>query len=431
MYGLCLVGLDKEIFMLQTLQRIILEKQELLRNRELFQRELHIPQTKQIKILSGPRRCGKTCLMQLNARNYPIEHVLYLDFEDERLVELSNHSNYDIILDSYHSIYPTFEPVIFFDEIQALPNWHLFIKRLYERYPAIWLTGSNANLLSRDIATYLTGRAVVLPVRPLTFKEFIQFKQVAFDSKSLKVNPAKWLNLFNEFRQYGGFPEVVSSTDKATILQGIFQLILYKDLASKLGYSDYALRLIIGKLAENVGKSYSMNSLYHKITQFYPFSRTTCNDYIQSLEQPYLTQTIKLWRKSFVQRESERKTYFIDNGFITLHSVGMDYGKLLENCVALELMKRYEEVYYYRTTKRLEVDFIVFEPSSDKPSLFQVCESLSSSDTYKREVNALFQAIHDHNLNTGVIITSFDEKNITQDDMTISVIPVWKWMLKQ
>lgn len=415
--------------MIQSLQRILLEKQELISNRVLQRRNQSIPRTNQIRIFTGPRRCGKTCLMQLEARNYDLKRVLYLDFEDERLLELQSLGNHDIILDSYHSLFPDLVPVLFFDEVQALPNWHLFLKRLYEHYPTIFVTGSNANLLSRDISTYLTGRSISLNARPFSFLEFVNSRGEEADGTSLRANPGKWLNLFNEYRIWGGFPEVIFSESKHSVLQGIFQLILFKDLAAKLNLSDYALRLIVGKLVENIGKPYSMNSVYNKIRQFHPCSRPTCNDYINALELPFLTRTIHLWRKSFVARESERKTYLIDNGFIKLHAVGDDFGKLLENCVFNELDRRYEKVHYYRTANRQEIDFLVLE--NDSALLFQVSETINDQDTYSREVNALSTAMKELGLNHAVMLTAYEEKTITlAEGLRIEVIPAWKWMLQ-
>jgi len=415
--------------MLQTLQRIILEKQELILNRILQERTLQIPSTHQIKIFTGPRRCGKTCLMQLEARNYDLRRVLYLDFEDERLVGFQSLGSYDVVLDSYHSLFPDLQPVLFFDEVQALPNWHLFLKRLHEHYPEIHVTGSNANLLSRDIATYLTGRSLSLKARPFSFREFVYSRREEIAETSFKLHPGKWLNLFNEYRVWGGFPEVIFTDSKLTVLQGIYQLILFKDLASKLKLSDYALRLIIGKLVENIGKPYSMNSVYNKIRQFYPLSRPTCNDYINALELPFLTQTITLWRKSFVARESERKTYLIDNGFIKLHSVGEDWGKLLENCVFNELSRRHDQIYYYRTNNRLEVDFLVID--GEQKQLIQVCETISDPDTRAREFAALLTAMQELGLDSAILLTAFEESTIVQDHLRIEVIPAWKWMLSE
>lgn len=415
--------------MLSTLQRIILENHQLLRERELIARDLAIPQTRQIKVFSGPRRCGKTCLMQIEARKYGIENILYLDFEDERLLDLRSLNNYDLVLDAYHSLFPGSKPVICFDEIQALESWHLFVKRLYEKYPDIYLTGSNANLMSSDIATYLTGRALILKARPFSFSEFLHIKGWKPSQRDLVQKPAFWLGLFNEYRVWGGFPEVILSADKYPILQSIYQLILLKDLAVRHNYSEYALRLIMSKLSENIGKSFSLNSLYLKIKQHYPFSRTNFYDYVQSLEQPYLTQPIFLWRKSFVMRESERKTYFIDNGFIKLLTVTDDYGKLLENCVFLELSRRYDELYYYRTHSKQEVDFLVRDRA--ELQLIQVSETISNPETYSRETTALFNAMQELDINKSLLITAYEEQIIRRDDMSISVVPVWKWCLEK
>jgi uncharacterized protein len=191
------------------LKRIILENQALISDKKLISRNYSIPETDHITVITGIRRCGKTYILYEKAKTFETERILFLDFEDERLIGLNSLSNYDIIIDSYKTLFPNLKPVLFFDEIQNLENWHLYLKRLQVKGYKIYVTGSNAHLISREIATFLKGRSLETTIFPFSFTELIKLKNIELQQKDYIINQPKILNLFNEYLQYGGFPEVI------------------------------------------------------------------------------------------------------------------------------------------------------------------------------------------------------------------------------
>jgi len=175
----------------EILKRIILENQEIISNINLIPRNYSIPKTEHIKVLTGIRRCGKTYILYEYAKKLNPEHVLFLDFEDERLIGLNALKNYDCIIDAFKTLYPQMEPVLFFDEIQNLKNWHLYLKRLHVKGYKIYVTGSNAHLISREIATYLKGRSLETTIHPFSFSEFLRIKKIKISPKDSIINQQK------------------------------------------------------------------------------------------------------------------------------------------------------------------------------------------------------------------------------------------------
>lgn len=411
---------------MELIKRIILENQGFIDKREVLPRDIHIPKTENIKVFTGIRRCGKTSLLYYEAKKLPPEDVLFLDFEDERLVFLNTLDNYNVILDSYRELFPERQPVLFFDEVQGLKNWHLFVKRLYAKGYQIYLTGSNANLLSREIASYLTGRAIEIRVFPFSYKEFLQYKRIDFSQNAMLVNKPGLLVAFQEYLSFGGFPEAIKAPaiDKMLVIKSIYTLLFYKDLIAKFDKNELLMRLIVSKLMENITKPFSISNLAKKLQPLYKTNRQTVTDYFQLLQIPYITENIYQYRKSFVKRENERKTYFADNGFISLISIAEDSGKLMENLVFNFLNRQFESIYYYKTFNNLEVDFLV--TSNNKTRLFQISYDVSDNLTREREVKALFKAMQELDIKTANLIT-YDEINLVQSgDLKIYLFPFWK-----
>lgn len=412
------------------LKRIILENQEIISDKKLISRNYSIPETDHITILTGIRRCGKTHILYEKAKTFEPERILFLDFEDERLIGLNSLTNYDIIIDSYKTLFPNLEPVLFFDEIQNLENWHLYLKRLHVKGHKIYVTGSNAHLISREIATFLKGRSLETTIYPFSFPEFLKLKNIDLQQKDYIINQPKILNLFDEYLQYGGFPEVIKADmdEKRTIAKNIYNLLFYKDLVAKFDKDDYLLKLVVSKITENITKDFSVTSLANKIISVYKTSVPTVTDYFNILPEPFLTSNIYPYRSSFVQRESKRKTYLADNSFIFLNRVAPDKSRLFENLVFNFLQRRHPELFYYRTGNNLEVDFFINEPESK--TLIQSSYSVENSDTREREIKALFKAMEEQNMDIGFIYTNNNSEEITINNKTIKVIPFWKEALK-
>jgi predicted AAA+ superfamily ATPase len=412
--------------MIELLKRIILENQEMIVGKKLIPRNYIIPKTDNITVLTGIRRCGKTYTLYELAKNYKPEQILFIDFEDERLLALNTIDNYDVIIDSYKILFPDIKPIIFFDEIQNLKNWHFYIKRLYVNGYKIFVTGSNAHLVSREIATYLKGRSLETTIYPFTFPEFLKLKKIRLKNNDTIINQPKILNLFDEYMQYGGFPEVIvaNPNDKRAVAKNIYQLLFYKDLVAKFGKDDYLLKLVVSKIAENITKDFSVTSLAKKIISVYKTSVPTVTDYFNILPQPFLTSNIYPFRNSFVQRESKRKTYLADNSFIWLNRVSPDKSRLFENLVFNHLQRYYDEIFYYNTRNEKEVDFFINQPEAK--ILIQACYSIENSETRKREIESLVSAMDEQKIQNAYIYTYNESEEFKIESKTIKITPLWK-----
>jgi len=410
----------------EILKRIIIENQEVIFEKNIIERNYQIPDTESINVLIGIRRCGKTYTLYEKALNYNRENILFLDFEDERLIFLNNLTNYDIIIDSYKSIYPNNKPILFFDEIQNLKNWHFYLKRLHVKGYKIYVTGSNAHLISRDIATFLKGRSLETTIYPFSLIEFIKLKNVKLKESDYYANIAKILNLFDEYLQFGGFPEVikVNNIDKRAIARNIYNLLFYKDLVAKYDKNDYLLKLIVNKITENITKEFSITSLSKKIMSVYKTTVPTVTDYFSILPEPFLTTNIYQYRTSFVQRQSKRKTYFADNSFIFLNRITTDKSRLFENLIFNYLERMFGNIYYYKTHNNKEVDFLV--KKEHEFGLIQASYDFSNQDTQEREIKSIVTAMGELNLKTGYIYTYNTTDEIVRNKKTIKILPFWK-----
>jgi len=410
----------------EILQRIILENQEIISGRKLVPRNYFIPETDNITVLTGIRRCGKTYTLYEIAKTFDPERILFLDFEDERLIALKSLTNYDLIIDAYKTLYPHVEPVIFFDEIQNLANWHFYLKRLYVKGYRIYVTGSNAHLISREIATYLKGRSLETTIYPFSFPEYLKLKNIEFRQKDFIINQPNILNVFDDYLQFGGFPEVikVATDEKRAVAKNIYNLLFYKDLVARFDKDDNLLKLVVSKIVENITKDFSVTSLANKIMAVYKTSVPTVTDYFNILPEPFLTSNIYPYRVSFIQRESKRKTYLADNSFIFLNRVTPDKSRLFENMVFNFLQRKHAEIYYYKTSNNREVDFLIDEQESKK--LIQVSYSLENSETRDREIKSLVKAMEELELPVGFIYTWNIAEEIKINDRIIKIIPFWR-----
>ena len=416
--------------MIEILKRIILENQEIIAGKSLITRNYSIPKTDNITVLTGIRRCGKTHTLYEIAKAIDDERVLFLDFEDERLIALNSLSGYDVIIDAYKTLFPQLEPVLFFDEVQNLKNWHLYLKRLHVKGYKIYVTGSNAHLISREIATFLRGRSLETTIYPFSFQEFIWLKNIEILPKDLVINLPKITNLFDEYLLYGGFPEVIKANvdEKRAVAKNIYNLLFYKDLVAKFDKDDYLLKLVVSKLSENITKEFSITSLANKIIAIYKTSVPTVTDYFNILPEPFLTSNIYPFRTSFVQRESKRKTYLTDNSFIFLNRIETDKSRLFENLIFNFLQRKHSEIHYYKTNNNKEVDFLINE--TEQKILIQASYTIENYETKEREIISLLKAMDELNIDTGIIFTCNQLEEVIKDGKTIKIIPFWQEALK-
>ncbi|MCX6327801.1 MAG: ATP-binding protein [Bacteroidia bacterium] len=405
-----------------------------------YQRKIDLPVNSGIIIsLIGVRRSGKTFLLyetikKILKSSTPIHKILYINFEDERIN--LNQSELDLILQAYQELYPQLkleECYFFFDEILNIPGWEKFIRRIFDTISTnIYITGSNSKILSTEIATELRGRTISYTLYPLNFSEFLHFNDTGQSFYGTKQK-TKILGYCNEFMYYGGFPELIKLDENLKIkkLQDYFNSIIYKDLIERYQISNPSiLKLFIKKILTQVTKPFSVNKLHNDIKSLgYKVGNNILYEYLEYIQATFTAVLINKFDYSEIkQSKSEKKAYSIDTGILTAldYSFSENYGKLLENMIALEILKAQKEVSYFKNI--IECDFIVKEKNNYTP--VQVCFSMKNSDTKKREINGLVKACEFFNVKTGYIVTFDEEKTEKTEKTTIETIPAYKFMLE-
>ena len=407
------------------LKKIIVQHQERLRNLSVVDRNIIIEKNGNY-VFVGLRRAGKTYfLYQLIKERYAeIEKVLYLNFEDERLIDLT-YNELDLIIEAYQELYNQ-KPAIFFDEIQNITHWEKFVRRLADSDYKIMVTGSNAEMLSSEISTTLGGRFLTKEITPLTFSEFLTFNAISlqpnfeFSDQLYKVK-----QYYEQYIKFGGFPELIRFENKREYLSNVYQKLFYGDLIARYTIANpKALKLLVKKIAESVNNETSINRIKNLIQSVgIPLGNNTLFEYLSYLNNSYLIVDISNFASKFVERETKKKYYFLDTGILNLFLVDQDT-KLLENLVFIELRRRYEKGIYFFKRKN-EVDFYVPEAKL----LVQVSYNLNAPETRKREMKGLIEAMKELEINDGVIITYDSQETIKIDNFVITVIPAWKWLL--
>jgi hypothetical protein len=401
-------------------------------------RELSVPTTSgKIVTLCGVRRCGKTYILyqtisELLASGVDKKRVVYINFEDERL-DLSS-DELDLVLQAYRELYELDlgDCFLFFDEIQNISGWEQFVRRIYDTLTKnIFITGSNAKLLSAEIATSLRGRNISYEVYPLSFSEYLLFLDFSPDI----YNPndkAKLKNIFLEFMKNGGFPETLgmSADIRANTLQGYFDVMIYRDIIERYEEKNSALlKYFIKRVLSTFTKAISINKIYNELkSSGYKVGKNTLYQYFDYIETIYLGFTLRRYDPSMLKSElSEKKSYLIDNGLLLSVSFAFsdDYGKLLENTVFLELKRSGKDIFYYEDKK--ECDFLVFDRDKAIEAI-QVCYDMSDKDTREREIAGLLEACKALGLGSGVIVTLDEDDELTIDDVRIKLISVYKYL---
>ncbi len=381
-------------------------------------------------IISGLRRAGKsTLLAQIMKRFYP-SGVYYLSFEDERLL------NFEV--QDFNMLYETFlelfgeKETFFFDEIQNVPRWEAFVRRMQERNFKFFITGSNASLLSKELGTRLTGRSVVLSLYPFSFREFLDFKGVTVSANDFFHTDRRGL-LKRHFYQYlksGGVPEYHKYQDPL-LLKRIYEDILYRDIVARHDVKDvHALRELGLYFMTNACGLFSYNNL-KKVLRL--GSDNTVKSYTGYLEDSYLIFTVSRFSFSLKQQfVAHRKVYCVDNGIMgaVAFQFSKNRGKFLENLVAVELKRRGLEFYYYRTSEDTEIDFLIKEKKTKPVSLIQVTESMENPKSRKRELRALETAMEELGLTSACVLTEDDEEEIKTAQGIVKVVPIYKWLLE-
>lgn len=407
--------------------------------RPLKPRALQLPLTlDKMIVVTGMRRVGKTSVL-LNAVkqlrvSLPIEHMIYINFEDERLALTSD--SLDVLLQAYRELYPDValsQCYFFFDEIQAIDGWENFVRRLDDTVSKhIFITGSNAKLLSSDIATALRGRSIRYELFPLSFAEYLNFCDIPLDTVSSQ-GQAKVVAAFHRYIETGGFPELVLIQDKAIqtkIIQEYYDVMIFRDVVERYQESNLpALKYFLKRLIESVGSPISITKIHNEMkSQGYRVAKNTLHDYYDIAEAVYLIVNASKHDPSLVRQSmADKKAYVIDNAFLTqlTYRYSQDLGKLLENMVAIELRRRQLPLQFVKGAK--ECDFVWEKQGQSIP--LQVSVDITHPDTKDREVAGLLAAARFLNAKEGVIITLDQSARWTEAGVVIRVIPAWQFLL--
>lgn len=382
-----------------------------------------------IKVVIGPRRAGKSFFA---AHLFKPDQSAYVNFDDERLVKIKD---YDEILKEVLSVYGDTR-FLLFDEIQNLSNWELFVNRLQRDGYNVMITGSNAKLLSKDLATHLTGRHLLIELMPFNFREFLNAKKFAFSPEHLGLAEVKGalLNHLENFMKNGGFPELVTTTvSPDNYLNTLLESLLFRDVVKRyrLRFAQKIYDLEI-YLINNIAAEFSYDKLCHKL-KFN--SWTTLVNYVGYLEEAYLIFGLGRYSHRASERISApKKAYVVDNGYITAKAVQFspNYGKLMENLVFTELIKSgcrpNLDLFYYKTKNGKEVDFVI-RRGIQVESLLQVAYQADDVGVLSREVSALAGAAKELNCRNLLVLTWDYEAIESVNKLEIKFVPLWKWLL--
>ncbi|MCF8366026.1 MAG: ATP-binding protein [Bacteroidales bacterium] len=414
----------------ERLREILFDQNEVFNQQKhhLIDREIDLGtyiDTQQVVIISGIRRCGKSSLLFLIKEKMKLDETAYcyFNFDDERIIP-------DIeILEQIYNLHIEIhgnEPVLFFDEIQNINNWEKFVNRMYEKGTKLFVTGSNAKLLSSEISTSLTGRNKVLELFPFSFREYLSFKGKTYDQERLTSKQKALIQKdFNHYLITGGFPLVVREND-LELINSYFQDILYRDIVSRYRLSQVNEIKQIGLFfASNAAKLFSYATL-QDISGVKSLS--SIKDYLWYYEQSYLFFYLKKFDFSVKKQiMNPKKVYTIDPA-ISNHlgfNFSQNKGRVLENIVFIELLRRGKEIYYHAGKNKC--DFLVKEGLNITEAI-QVAWVTDQSNL-SRQYDGLQEAMQLHQLNRGLLITYNTESDFTNTNTNIQTIPVWKWLM--
>jgi predicted AAA+ superfamily ATPase len=410
------------------LKKLIVEKREFIERVNLTKRDFKLEKNGNY-VFTGLRRAGKTYALyqtakELIAKGVARERILYIEFEDERLAEFTS-NDFDLIIEAYREMYDT-EPIFFFDEIQNVDDWEKFARRLADNKYRVFITGSNAKMLSREVAGSLGGRFLTKEIYPLSFAEYLTMngviitKDIFHSRRRFEVS-----RLLDEYLRFGGLPELIQFEDKRTWLSDLYRKIYYGDIALRYKVrNEGALRLLIKKLAESVMAELSFNRMKHIIeSSGRKIGTSTVIDYIGFLKESYLIYEASNISARFSGRETNKKYYFADNGVLHLF-LDSPENRLLENIVACDLVRRGHTLFFAK--EATEVDFVI----PDIETAVQACISLEGPGALERETAPLIKAAEQAVAKELVIVTMDEEKVIKKNGREIKVMPLAKWLLR-
>ena len=382
-------------------------------------------------VFVGLRHAGKSYLMfqriaQLIAQGHKKEEILYFNFEDDRIDSLEI-SDLDLIKTCYEEMYDN-RPIFFLDEIQLVDRWEKFARRLADQKYQVYITGSNAKMLSSEIATTLGGRYMIHEVYPYSLKEYLRANGIDTVEKNAVFKYGKQIiKLTNSYFQHGGLPETVGMKEPRPWMSNLFGKIFFGDLVARYRIrNDFALRVMIRKMAESVKQPLSYSRIASIVSSTgKKLSTDAAIDYVGYMAESLLILPYENLYGKLQDKESNRKYYFADNGLLHLFLVDANTS-LLENIVAVTLRRKYGEGSYFWNSKNSEVDFVVPEDGL----AVQVSYSMADADTFKREIDGLIKLSSVQPVKRMIVVTMEEERIAEKDGFHIVLITLWKWLLE-
>lgn len=447
--------MDTTVNLEQSLRYSILDNQRTMSEGTYVNRSLVIERLeRKATIITGMRRVGKSIYQRLYMQTLlqagvPKENFCILDFSDDRLFQLRS-SEPSIVADTYYSLYPekTKEKVyFFFDEIQYLHHWELFVNRLQNtRQCEVNITGSSAKLLVKEIATEFGGRSLAWELFPFSFSEFLKTKDSVHKLPPLLRMGSDDVHYcrqwFDEYLRTGGLPESLFMTGDVTrvkFLQNIAETVVFRDVVQRfdLSNSNEVWRLM--QLALNqMGDLTSFTKLKQRMAgERFRISIAMVRDVMGHFEDAYLLYMVDIFSMNTAVRSTNPKKFYCADHALAMavaEKLTPDFGKILENIVFLHLRRKTNQIYYGKTPSGKEIDFVTvsagFEPNQETTvQLWQVCYEMEQAETLERETRALFEAMQQYQLPTSTIITYNTERSLSQDGMHIEVVPAWKFLI--
>ena len=414
------------------LKTVIYDQHEIIKRTKIVDREYEFDLNANYVVI-GLRRAGKSTLLykivqDLISNGTDWSQIIYINFEDERLSEFSINDFNDIL--SVQAEMSNKQGWFFLDEIQNIFGWEKFARRLADSKEHVFITGSNAKMLSSEFESHLGGRYLTKYVTPYNFREYLVAKNIDFSDKSIlstKGSGTIKREMGNYF-YYGGFPENTEYNDKREYVSSIYQKVLLGDIAARNGIrNNTGLRLLMKKIGESVKDEVSYSRLHNTLkTIGVSISKDVVIDYIGYAQQSFLIFSIRNYFSKFVDKETTPKYYFSDNGLLNLF-LNKEDSKLLENLVAINLWNKHKDNMYYLKGKNIDADFFVEKTGQ----VIQVAYSVDNvSDD--REIKTLVEAAKNVKGAKSFIIITYEEENvITVDGIKIDIIPIWKWLIKE
>jgi predicted AAA+ superfamily ATPase len=399
--------------------------------------------SRKANVVIGMRRSGKTwfCYQQMQElmeNGLEKERLLYLNFEDERLLPFFA-QDFQSVMETYYRKFPALKSkrcYLFLDEVQRIDGWDKFVRRMLDTEQlSVCVTGSSSKLLSTEIATSLRGRSLTTEIFPFSFKEFLRYKKVDLKSELRFGSKVRAIlqNLIGRYLKIGGFPEVQALDDelRREVLRNYIDVVILRDVVERHSISNtVALRALIRHIINAPATRFSVNKFYNSLrSQGVACTKNNLYAYMDHLADTFLFYRVPIHSRSErVRRVNPKKIYVIDPGLLEAMSLHItdDRGALLENLVFMHLRRQGLAPDYYVTKNGAEVDFILTAKDRSERRLIQVCWDIHDPATQKREVHALQSAMKELGLSKGTIVTWLDED---VSDQRIDIVPVWKWLL--